>query len=768
MSPRSADTLIDEALLTGESHSGQAKAAIAYLGGLLALVLAFFWRLVTPDGASRWFIALGDLTRQFYPYHAFAAAELHSGRVPLWNPYIFAGHPFLADIQTAFFYPPGFLINLAFGADGLTLAEVQYRVVLAYLMAATFTFLFVRALTKSNGASLVSAIAFTLGGFLTSYPMQQLPVLETSLWLPLILLFVHRAIGSRRWLRETLGATLALACAILAGHPQTLLYVGYTVAGFALFEILSTRIGERAGASGTVRRMAGGVGKVALATTLALALCAVQLLPSLELMSLSNRSVLSYELASGGYKATTWLAALLPNWPEGRSIYLGLLVLALAVIAVARSSSPARWFWAATAALAALLSLGANGPLYPLFYSYAPGFSLFRSQERAIFIYSFAVSVLTGLGAAALADRASPGPDGSPRLFRALVPVVALLGVALLVRNAPGSGEVGAQLLATLALAAASYWLLRHDTITVLGRKRWLVVVAVFAAVDLFSVNFGHNLTPEYSGLSASAEEAAQMIKMDAAERGISQYRVRVQTDDEEVFPTNYAQLLGQPQAAGDTPFYQERFANLRQANNEWRFWEIMNVVYTVSRRELRDGTRLVGTAGEFRVYRMQHPVARVWAVRDVRLARSPEEALALSFQPDTGPGRVAVVENAPSLSFADTTVPAQTHTLVEYSPQRLAYDVKLESDALLVLSEAYYPGWRAWVDGVETPIFTVHYYLRGLVVPAGRHRVEMGFAPESFGLGAMISAGTALVLTLIALGYLIPRAIARRHPQGE
>src|SRR5581483_3543230 len=171
--------------------AGRGRAWLA-VGFLWLAVLGFFWPLITPDQAARRYFATGDFTVQMFPFHAFAAGQLAAGRLPLWDPYMYSGYPFQADIQTAVLYPIAALNELIGGARFSFLA-LEWEAIVHFGLAATFTFLLVRLLTGSVLSGLVAAIAFTFGGFLTSYPSQSLPVLESTVWLPLALYFIERA-----------------------------------------------------------------------------------------------------------------------------------------------------------------------------------------------------------------------------------------------------------------------------------------------------------------------------------------------------------------------------------------------------------------------------------------------------------------------------------------------------------------------------------------------------------------------------------------------
>src|SRR5439155_15015387 len=140
------------------------------------------------------------------------------GQLPLWNPYTYAGHPFIADVQSAVFYPPSILVMLLSSwLGGFSLYALEWQAVLHFALAGVGMYLFARNQLRlaniavqtplpSHGATcglsprtqlcaFIATIVFTFGGYLTSYPSQQLAILETDAWLPLILLFLSRAFG---------------------------------------------------------------------------------------------------------------------------------------------------------------------------------------------------------------------------------------------------------------------------------------------------------------------------------------------------------------------------------------------------------------------------------------------------------------------------------------------------------------------------------------------------------------------------------------------
>jgi hypothetical protein len=223
-------------------------AEAAIIAVLMLLPLLFWWRLWALYPADRMVIPEGDFTSQYYPLQLFAARELAEGRVPAWDPYLNAGQPGLADIQTGFFYPLNLLLNLVLALFDLpvTVGLLQAQVVLHFSLASVFTYLLVRHLARRAGARVpvarfagaVAALTFTYAGYLTSFPVQQLTILETAIWLPLVLFFLDRACHHSRPFPQLILAGVALACALLAGHPQT---------GLGLRHLCELDVGCRAG-----------------------------------------------------------------------------------------------------------------------------------------------------------------------------------------------------------------------------------------------------------------------------------------------------------------------------------------------------------------------------------------------------------------------------------------------------------------------------------------------------------------------------------------
>lgn len=775
--------------------------ALAPVFFLWALCLAFFWPLVTPYEDSRLYFARGDLTDQFFPFRRFIAASLWNGSLPLWNPGMFGGHPALADIQSAFFSPLTLLTILFAGREGLPFYTLQLEILADFCLGGLFMYLFARQIAQRRASALLAALAFTLGGYLTSYPPEQLPILESSIWLPLALYFIQRDMKGQSALSPfpPLGVTLAgmsLGLTILGGHPQTALLSFYTALLYLAY--LAWCIGGKPPVyQKTLRTWGPVVLYPAWAAFIGLGVGAVQWLPTAELLGLSTRASTSFAELEGGFPLADLLSLLFPGFVSRYApLYVGLLPLLTALAALVipyphlspekmaadrrrpiadRSSSavvvpaeatspfdqrkrpwPQRYaaFWAGLALLALLLSFGGNTFLYPLAYLAIPGFNLFRGQERAAFIYSLAVATLAGLGADLLAGSSKTDLSSwkRPAILLAAI-MVALLVIFGYTTDRPEGPDVVLLFLRDrtgqlLVILLVSLLLLAARSQGRLSPGVFLGFAILVTAADLFLTNRPVNL---------SRQDPVTYFQQAPAIRGFLQretppFRVR----NNKVWPENFGSAWGLASLEGNSPLQIRILPELAKAIDEWRLWQLLDVRYVVTRQDPGTGTRRIMQEGDVGLYQVvEGPPRHAWIVGEARLAHSDAEALTMLGAPDFDPHRHAVIQDATVLPLDGLSGQAQ---VTVYRPQYIAIEAQAKGRSLLVVSEIFYPGWRARVNGREVPLYRVDYALRGIVLEPGVQRVELFYQPLSFYLGTAISLATWLLSGSLLLWRFLRR----------
>lgn len=417
---------------------GRRRGPLAAAALLLGLVALFFQRMAF----SNLILGRGDTLLYFYPYWHAAAAALWAGRVPLWNPDIFMGVPFLANSQAGFFYPLNWpmwlLLPTPYAVSAAILLHVALAGAGAYLAGR-------RTLALERPAALFAAALFALGGYLTAQ-VEHVNQLQALAWLPWLFAALgpwadDATVRGRSAWRTALALAILFALQLLAGHAQTVFISGVAVAVWLAAWLWPQW--RRQGRAGW-RRVARPVGALAGGVALAVALAAAQLLPTLELTGLSSRQggLSLNEVLSFSWQPLHLTRALLPGYGDALFseyvAFLPLTGLALAIVGAWRWRHDAAVRpWVVVIMMALVLALGRFTPVY-LLLGRLPGFDLFRVPARWLAVAALGAALLAGLGwqrvaGVAALDRASAAAAATRRELRPPLVAAAVLLAALVV-----------------------------------------------------------------------------------------------------------------------------------------------------------------------------------------------------------------------------------------------------------------------------------------------------------------------------------------------
>lgn len=162
--------------------------------------------------------------------------------------------------------------------------------------------------------------------------------------------------------------------------------------------------------------------------------------------------------------------------------------------------------------------------------------------------------------------------------------------------------------------------------------------------------------------------------------------------------------------------------------------------------------TRYVILSGDGAPVVNPHALGNAWVVSSIIGAESNLEELEALSRTDLR--TTAVMRDAPA-EWVQAASPSESIvTLTSYSPNTLEYKASMVKDGIVVFGEVYYPkGWKAWIDGEETPILRSNYITRTLYVPAGEHQIRFTYLPASYTTGILVSriSSAALLLALLA-----------------
>ena len=348
--------------------------------GTLLLVAVFYF---TPSSV---FKAI-DYVLFYEPHIRFLRDAVFEGRLPLWNPYIGLGRPFMADVQPAVLYPGTYLVVFG-GAVGLFIFLWLHT-----LLGAVGMFAFCRALGIGSAFSCLLGLAFVSSPALTGRPFTGQIVHTAGLcYVPLLFLLAKKMSDDWTW-RVGAGFSLALAAQFLTGQPQVFWCSVMALGAFVVFRAPNIRT----------------VGRFLLVCAWCAGLVAVALLPLYELIGQGNRAANSRVVA--GFGALRWSDFTIlisnsssdANWEK--NIYVGLpaAMIGFAGLIFVRDRN-IRGLWAVVIT-SVLISLGPNSPLFNLFHDWLPGYSGFRLHSRMAFMISFALLVAGGMWIAKMQPR---------------------------------------------------------------------------------------------------------------------------------------------------------------------------------------------------------------------------------------------------------------------------------------------------------------------------------------------------------------------------
>jgi hypothetical protein len=387
-------------------------------GGVLAFfVVGFFWRTIVGDVFQP--ADGGDLVSFLYPTYRFAAHTLAAGQLPLWNPTLYGGAPFISDIQAGFLYPPNLILFLLYPEFPYT--WMQWLAIGHLWWAGLGVYVLVRVLGFSRPAALLAGTAFAFSDPLLIH-LGNLNLIAVLSWIGWVLAAYQLAL-SRRSLRWAALTALLFAIANYAGHAQSSYYVGLAVGIYTIFWVVAAywMNKERRMKNGWSKRQSlflnlHSFGILAVTAVLTFLLTAPILLPSVELVEYTARADFAYQetVTFSLAPAPGIMGLLTPGffgrgpalhwslWDRVELPYAGVPTLLLAIGALLLAGDRRQWRrllpWIGLALFGFVVALGIYTPVHGWLTQILPGFGQFRAPARAIVLFTLALSILAAAG----------------------------------------------------------------------------------------------------------------------------------------------------------------------------------------------------------------------------------------------------------------------------------------------------------------------------------------------------------------------------------
>jgi hypothetical protein len=702
------------------------------------------------------------------------------GAFPQWNPYLFGGLPFVDAMHGDIFYPTTFLKFIMPGHRAM-----GWKIVLHVFLAGVFTFHWLRHLGIGRGIATFGGVAYLLAPVLVSlvYPGHDGKLFVTALT-PLALWVTDWAI-TRGEARRFAVLALVVALLVFTAHMQLAYFTVWAIVALAVYRLVEARRGGQP--TGKLMRRLGGL--AAAGVVGALFIGAIQLWTPVRYLTKYSQRVektTEAEVESGYAYSTSWslhpeeaFSLVVPefigqNLQTERDVtntywgrnpfklnheYAGLLPLLLVPVALlARRRRGEVWLFSGIAAVSLVYALGATTPLFRLFYWLVPGVKLFRAPSSIMFIFAIAVITAAALGLEALGRQREEDPDDESGIGRrvslylwgvfGVFVVLAVMGSAgiltdlwtgILYRGiAPAKASALESNLPNIKLGLwvgvfltgvlAGAWHLRRRGS--LPRAAWLGIVIALVVVDLGRVN-GQFIRVINPALIFPRDDATDFLL--TQRQGAEPFRVFPLPSAP--YQLNHFAFYGLEELAGHHGNELGRYRDMTQierlAAQDFRFLRMLNVRYLVSGALLQaPGVREVFRGQRSLVYELEGYHPRAMLVPKLEVV---EDSLALGrmLDPSFDPrAQVLISEGAAPYSGDDA------NGRVRWGERGLnEYTLEVESDApaLLLLSDNFYPSWRARVDGEPVSLLRADYTMRAVEVPAGSHTVVLEYSSPLF-----------------------------------
>jgi hypothetical protein len=760
--------------------------------GLLTLWVAL---LALPMLAGKWLASpWSDQYSAGYAFRAWGAAWWHRlGHVPLWNPELFGGLPFVAAQHGDIFYPTSFLRLVL-----PTVTVMNLGFVIHYVLAGLFTYGLLRLLRVSWTGALVGGLAYQLSGEIASYPS---PGHDGKLFvatlLPLALIGLVRALRDRRAGGYAIVA-LAVGLALLSPHYQMTYYLLIVAGLFALYLTLEETADQPTG------RRALRLGLALAAVLVGFGIAMIQILPFYHYLPYSPRAQGYYGFAGSTSYAIPWEHLpefVLKNFTGSRetywgsnplklhSEYLGLPVVALAVLGAATPSRRRLVLWiGGIGALFLLISLGADTPFYRLWWALMPYVKQTRAPGMAFYVVGLATAALAALGAERLEAK-----GGTRYVLPWLIigGVVALLGAAgvfgaMATALADGRAAAARQAAPAIMLGAVTSGLALTVVAAVallyhrgrLAGPAFSIALALAVGADLW-------LNADHFWVYSNAHK--ELYRLDPVTERLKATPLPYRVLDLGVYPTNGVGLMAfdVPQLLGHHGNEMRYFDELWGGKNQYTnlrylaLWDLFAIRYAIAPAGARNADSIPGfrrvldsvaTAAGVRANLFERatltppPYARVvpGAVKadsdvivptllDPRMDYS-RLVLFTNDQPIMPEPIKGMPEASPSHASVTSWEPGHMTVALEPAPTKLSY---------VLIAENWYPDWHATVDGQPSRVLRGDYSLLTVPVPPGARTVELTFRSRDYETGKAISL--ASLALLLVVGLLPPLMGVRR-----
>lgn len=694
--------------------------------------------------------AMPDIITQIYPWKKLTIDTWKMGQIPLWNPYSFTGTSHLANYQSAVLSPFNLLFFIFPFVDAWTLL-----VLLQPLLAGVFTYIFARSVLLSKPASLICSVSFMFCGFLTTW-MGYATLGYAILFLPLTLYAIEMFYKTKQTRYRTI-IIFSIPLSFFSGHFQISLYFLIFIIAYFLYKFIQE----------DNRKISL---EIIFAVISGLLISAIQIVPSIEAYTQALRSTIfeKGEVIPWQYLPTLLAPDFFGN-PVTRNdwfghyaewnAYIGVIPLLLAFYAILNRKNLQTLFFLTCSFLAILLAF--DTPLLNALISLRIPVLSTSAASRIIVLYSFCFAVLAGIGFDALVENIKSKNKRHMYVHILLTSLIFLLlwsivQFKLFISTEKISISKSNLILPTILAFCFSFTTL----VSLFYRKRVVLLLSLlllFTAFDM--VRFVTKWMPfdpkmlvfpqiPVTKYFSSISNYDRVIGNLGGEATIY-YKLPSLEGYDAVYPKRYGEFIASLSDGKIKNAYRSVVLFPKDGKYSLQALQLLGVRYVI--HKISDDHKgwtfpfWIYPAGMFtqvykdeayEVYKNNNAFPRVFLAQKYEIASDNQKIIDRLFAKDFPLQQKVLLEEDPHYSLTSSG----NAKIIQYTPNNVVITTNIKGNSLLILTDNYYPGWQAFVDGTETKIFRADYTFRAIAVSQGSHIIKFSYNPFSFRIGLYLS----------------------------
>ncbi len=718
--------------------------------------------------------AIPDVVTQIMPWRHLTIESWKNLSIPLWNPYSFTGTPHLANYQSAVFSITNlFFFILSFNnAWGLA-------VLIQPLLAGIFMYLFTRSLKLSNTASLVASISFMFSGFITTWMSWTTLSLAIS-FLPFALFSIEKYFELKKNI-YLLILFISIPLSFFSGHFQISIYFLIFITLFLIFKLLETK-NKNAFINSSVFLILG-----LLSTS-------IQILPSIELYQNAPRSMIFQKInAIPFYHLATIISPDFYGNPVTRNnslghyiewnMFTGVITFYISLYAFFIKSKQVIFF-ILMALLSLLLSL--DTPILDAFVNLKIPVLSTSSLSRILCLFSFSISILAAYGVGKIKKDMDNRVLKNIFIWSAIILILVLILWIYVLGNFINPDFI---LIAKRNLILPTLLSLGLIMSVLIGLKKQLLKISLLIILILVifdMLRFATKWQPFESKELAYVETpiVKELKKLD------KNYRIFTPFGEE---GSVYFKLQS---TEGYDPLYIKRYGEFAKSLSDGKLQEADRLGAYLP-EEGKYFPKIIDALGIRYVLQKNSDIGKSWAFQfnkypaskfnliyednDFQILENmqafPKAYLAGNYEIESNSQKIlnkiydenfdfnksVILEIDPKIKVGERNLGKVQIT--EYSTSKILLNANSNVNSILVISDNYYPGWTAKINGNDVEIIRANYTFRAIAIPAGKNNIEIIYSPLSFKVGALISFTSifAAILILIIKWYNLDVWILRK-----